>query len=54
MAAVCFPAGTAMFVMSQQMGGDAELASQLIVIGTLVSAVTIFLWIFALKQFALI
>ncbi len=54
LAIVCVPTGTATFVMSQQMGGDGELASQLIVIGTLVSAVTIFIWIFVLKQLALI
>jgi predicted permease len=54
LAVVCVPTGTATFVMSQQMGGDGELASQLIVIGTLVSAVTIFVWIFVLKQLALI
>ncbi len=48
------PVGTATFVMSHQMGGDSELAAQLIVLGTCVSAVTIFLWIFVLKNLALI
>jgi len=54
LALCCVPIGTSTFVMSHQMGGDSELAVQLIVIGTIVSAVTIFLWIFALKQLALI
>ncbi|MBT7122921.1 MAG: hypothetical protein HN948_07920 [Clostridia bacterium] len=51
---VCVPIGTATFVMSQEMGGDGELAAQLTIFGTLLSIITIFAWIFVLKQFALI
>lgn len=36
--------------MARQMGGDADLAANLVVIGTIVSCVTLFLWIFLLQQ----
>ena len=39
--------------MAQQMGGDAELAGQLVVFGSLFSIVTIFRWVFAIIQLAL-
>jgi predicted permease len=42
------------FIMAQQMGGGADLSASIVVISTLVSVATIFAWIFALKQFALL
>ena len=36
--------------MAEQMGGDGELAGQLVVLTSAFSILTIFLWIFGLKQ----
>lgn len=54
LALCCVPVGSGTFIMSQQMGGDAKLAAELVIVGTLVSSVTIFLWIFVLNNLALI
>ena len=40
--------------MARQMGGDSSLAGQLVIFGTLLSLFTVFLWIFGLKQLALL
>lgn len=41
-------------IMAQQMGGDADLATEAVVFSTAFSAVTVFLFIFLLKTFSLI
>ncbi len=48
------PTAVSSFVMAQQMDGDSELAGQMVVWGSLLSVFTMFLWIFFLKQAALI
>lgn len=48
------PVAAASYPMAQNMGGDGELAGQFVVISTVVSVVTLFLWIFFLKSAALI
>lgn len=48
------PVAAASYPMAQNMGGDGELAGQFVVISTVVSVVTLFLWIFVLKQTGLI
>lgn len=45
------PTAVSSFTMAQQMGGDGELAGQLVVFGTLFSVFTIFCWTFALTSF---
>ncbi len=44
------PVAVSSFTMAQQMGGDADLAAQLQMFGTTICIVTVFLWIFILKQ----
>ena len=44
------PAAVSSFTMAEQMGGDGELAGQLVVLTSAFSILTIFLWIFGLKQ----
>ncbi|MDP4118168.1 MAG: AEC family transporter [Bacillota bacterium] len=44
------PAAVSSFTMAQSMGGDDELAGQLVALGTTICIVTMFLWIFILKQ----
>ena len=44
------PSAVTSFTMAKQMGGDSDLAAQIVVLSTLFSIVTIFLWIFFLKQ----
>ncbi len=44
------PAAVSSFTMAEQMGGDGELAGQLVAFGAAVSSLTIFIWIFILKQ----
>ena len=53
---VMFSAPTAVssFQMAKQMGGDGDLASQIVVFTSSLSIVTVFAWIFILKQLALI
>lgn len=48
------PAAVSSFTMALQMGSDGKLAGQLVVYTSIFSVVTIFLWIFGLKQLALI
>ena len=53
LAAFAAPSAVTSFTMAKQMKGDADLAAQIVVLGTLFSIVTIFLWIFSLKQLGL-
>lgn len=48
------PVAAASYPMAQNMGGDGELAGQFVVISTVVSVATLFLWIFFLKSTGLI
>jgi predicted permease len=48
------PDAAAMFPMSQNLGGDGELAGQLLATSTIFSVVSLFLWIYALKATGLI
>lgn len=48
------PVAAASYPMAQNMGGDGELAGQLVVISTVVSVATLFCWIFFLKSVGLI
>lgn len=48
------PVAAASYPMAQNMGGDGELAGQFVVISTVVSVFTLFLWIFFLKSTGLI
>lgn len=45
------PMAVSSFTMSQQMGSDGDLASQMVVFTSGFSIITVFLWVFALKQF---
>ena len=40
------PAAVSSFIMAQQMDGDGDLAGQLVVLGSLCSIITMFIWIF--------
>lgn len=46
------PIAVSSFSMAQQMGGDDRLAGQLVIFSSLLSILTMFLFIFLLKQFA--
>ena len=48
------PTAVSSYTMAQQMGGDGELAGEIVVFTTGISIVTIFIWVFVLKQFHLI
>ncbi len=48
------PAAVSSFTMAQQMGGDDELAGQIVMFGTVISIMTMFLWIFTSIQLDLI
>lgn len=48
------PVATASYAMAQNMGGDGKLAGQFVVISTVASVVTIFFWIFSLRNMQLI
>ena len=48
------PTAVSSYTMAQQMGGDGELAGEIVVFATAFSIVTIFLWVFALKQLGLV
>lgn len=48
------PTAVSSFTMAEAAGHDGELAGQLVVFSSIVSLFTVFLWIFALKSFALI
>ena len=53
---ICFGAPTAVtsYIMAKKMGNDHELAAQILLLSTMVCALTIFLGIFILRTFALI
>lgn len=40
------PSAVSSFTMAQQMGGDDELAGQLVMFGTVASILTVFMWVF--------
>lgn len=44
------PTAVSSFSMAKQMDADADLAGQLVVFGSMLSVVTMFVWIFILKQ----
>ena len=44
------PTAVSSYTMAQQMEGDDALAGQLVVYTTIFSILTVFLWIFLLKQ----
>lgn len=44
------PVAVSSYTMAQQMGGDDDLAAQLQMFGTALCVITVFLWIFVLKQ----
>lgn len=44
------PTAVSSFTMAQQMGGDDELAGQIVVFGTTFCILSVFLWIFLFKQ----
>ena len=46
------PVAVSSYTMAQQMGGDDKLAGQLVVLSSILCIITMFLWIFTLKQFA--
>ncbi len=48
------PTAVSSFPMTQAMGGDAELADGIVVFTSIISVVTIFLWILALKSLGLL
>lgn len=48
------PTAISSFQMAAQMDGDADLASQIVVFTSAFSIVTVFIWIFVLKELALI
>ena len=48
------PVAVSSYTLAQQMGGDGELACQMVVFSSAISLATIFLWIFALKTVGLI
>ena len=48
------PTAVSSFTMALQMDGDSELAGQIVVFTSALSVITVFLWIFILKQMMLI
>lgn len=44
------PTAISSYPMAREMGGDAELAGQIVVVGTSLSVLTMFLWIFGLSM----
>jgi len=50
MAIYASPTAVSSFIMAEQMNGDSELAGQIVVIGSILSILTIFIWIVILKQ----
>lgn len=52
--ALCTPPAASSHVMAGQMGADSKLAGHLIVFGSAASMVTIFTWLFVLKNMALL
>lgn len=50
-ATMCAPTAVNTFTISQQMGGDGELAAQIVAYCSVISIVTIFLWIVVLHNY---
>ena len=48
------PASVSSYTMAQQMGADDDLAAELVVIGTAVSLITVFLWVSLIAESGLI
>jgi len=48
------PVATSSYSMAQNMGGDGELAGEFVVISTTVSVISIFVWVFFLKNIGFI
>lgn len=48
------PTAVSSYSMAQQMDGDGDLAAQIVAFGTTFSIVTVFLWVFILKQLSFI
>ncbi len=48
------PTAVASYTMTEQMNGDSELAGQIVVFTSALSVITVFLWIFVLKQLVFI
>ena len=53
---LCFSTSSAVtsYAFTEAMDGDGELAGEIVMVSAVFSAVTLFLWIFAFKQFSLI
>ena len=48
------PVAASSFPMASSMGGDSELAGQFVMLSTVVSALTLFVWIYLLKTLGII
>jgi predicted permease len=48
------PTAVSSFIMAEQMGGDGELAGQVVIISSVASVITIFMWTYLLKVLQLI
>lgn len=48
------PSAISGYIMAKNMGNDSELAGQIIILTTLISSVSLFVWVFILKLFELI
>ena len=48
------PSAVSSYTMAQQMGADEQLAGHLVVFGTAISVITVFLWVTALTHFGFI
>ena len=53
-AALASPTAVSSYPMALQMDGDGDLAAQIVAFGTTICIVTVFLWVFILKQLGLI
>ncbi len=53
-AALASPTAVSSYPMALEMGGDGELAAQIVALGTTLCIITVFLWVFVLKQIGLI
>lgn len=53
-AALASPTAVSSYPMALQMDGDGDLAAQIVAFSTVICIITVFLWVFALKQFGLI
>jgi predicted permease len=54
MALFAAPTAVSSFTMAEQMGGDGELAGQIVILSSVFSIISIFAWTFLLKSFQLI